>query len=137
MWVADRDQNGAVSSSEQSANITQAIIWAGTKIDAAVVDQVEITAARASGNLHLKHLCKDLAVWYALTQGARETPADSVLIAMNMALKELDRIANGGKIPGFTYPVPVNAIAVSRTPKVVNWKRCCGGNCGSRLRVSR
>ncbi len=133
MWVADRDQNGAVSAAEQAQNISEAIVWAGTKIDAAIVNRVNSVTARASGNLYLRHLCKDLAVWYALTPGGRETPSDSVMLAFKMALMELERLAGGGDIPGYVYPVPINSLAVTRTPKVKNWSTCCGGNCGTRI----
>ncbi len=127
-YVADRNDDGRVSGTESSWNISEPIAWAGAQIDGALVDSnVTIVQARASANDWLKQLCVDLAVWRCYTQGGREAPA-SVAFDFQNAWAQLQRLAGGGLIPGYPYPNPVNAITRSKTAKVSNWSTTCG--CG-------
>lgn len=117
-FVADRDQDGTVSSAELASYITSAIDWAGSVLDDALADQIEPADARSQGSTILKHLCVDLACYRATGHGGRKPP-ESIEDAYDDAMERVDRISEGRKVADLTYP-RTRGGHESRMPRALN-----------------
>lgn len=116
-WVADRDRNGTVSDAETTAYLTSCIQRGGNMVDGYICRQVNPTSARGTSNTWLRDRCVDIATYYACGIGGRSVK-DSIAKVKDEAIAELQRIEDGGKIPNYPYPAPINAITTSYTPKL-------------------
>lgn len=102
-YVADRDQDGLVDTTEQAEHVTTSIQFAGRQIDYAICDQTETSTARASGNGFLKDLAIDLAAERCCGIGGGEIPA-AMQAAADYARVVLGEVKRGRRIPDYTYP---------------------------------
>ncbi len=122
--LLDVDLDGIVENNEQSTYGSQALNYACSLIDFAICGQVKPEMARTTGNIWLKDRCIDLAVWRLMGYGGRDIPV-SVQQAYEHTLQMLAQVKDGDKIPGYTYPTPINSEKVQRGARVVNvWGGC-------------
>lgn len=117
-WAITKSGDVSISAS-QLATTTSAIVWATNRINAAICNQVEPEKAEASGNAYLKDIAVDLACYRVAGTGGRSVPK-TLVDAYTAALDQLDRLQDGAQIPSFDYPAPMNAVRVSRGPRVRN-----------------
>ncbi len=119
-FVGDRNNDGVVDASEWAAYIDTAIIYAGNIIDAALTEFIHPAQARGAANAWLLDRAVDLAAVRAVSQGGRDVPPQ-LLADCNFALAELERIRQGGRVPGLVYPVPPYGFGESaRLPRACN-----------------
>ena len=126
-YVADRDGDGEMSDVEEGDFITPAIQYAGNIIDGYLAGQVEVGAARGSGNAWLRDRAIDIAVYQAAICGGGQA-TKSIEDLKDFSLSQLQRVTEGMRIPGYAYPSPVNSAYVNHAPKVANF----GGGRGRR-----
>jgi hypothetical protein len=119
-FVADRNQDGAVSTDEVAAYITTAIAYAGNLIDAALTEFLAPALARGSGNGWLKDRGVDIAAFRAAGQGGDSVPP-RLTEDFEFTMRELDRIRGGARVPGLVYPTPPQGHGLStRIPRAIN-----------------
>lgn len=114
-YVADRDHDGVVSSTE-SGEVDAAIAWAGRKIDYALAPKIEPADARAQANDHLNDLCLDLSIYRLFTNGGDDAP-QSIVDAFAAAEEQLRRIKGGEGVPGLEIVPPWNATTGGKVPR--------------------
>jgi|GEM_PF-3193608 len=119
-FVADRNQDGTVSSAESTAYIDSAIEYAGNLIDAALTQFVEPALARAARNTWLRDRAIDIAAYRAAGHGGDAIPP-RLVADFEFALRELDRIRAGARVPGLVYPTPPGGPGrTTRLPRAIN-----------------
>jgi hypothetical protein len=105
-WVAARSGDGTPSPDEVAAYITTGIQYAGNLIDEALAEKAVVGYFRNADNAWLRDRCVDVAVWWCMSVGGREVPAD-VVEAKNDALQRLKDVHdNDLRVPGLVYPPP-------------------------------
>ena len=105
LLMGDDDDSGALSAGEIAAAITPGIEWAGSEIDYALVNRqpaYDSAAARGAGNVFLRNIAIDLAVWHIVSNGGRDIP-DSMQAAYERAVTKLDGIREEAQlVPGLS-----------------------------------
>lgn len=118
-YVADRNRDGVVDSTESAGYLGSAVEYAGNIVDGYLAEQLTPSIARSQANAWLRDRAVDIAAWRAAGHGGRPVPK-TLTDACDKALAELQGIREGKRIPGFTYPGPANARTLTKTPKVAN-----------------
>lgn len=121
-FIADSDNDGDVEAGETTASVTTAIAYAGQIVDGYICGAIEPEVARGAGNAWLQDRCLDIAAYRAAGHGGRDIQ-ESFEIAHDQSIELLKGIQEGGLIPGFPYPAPVNAPYTRRLPQMANWNR--------------
>lgn len=119
-FFADDDFDGNVDSLEVADNVTTSNTWAGALVDEAICEFCDPSIARGQSNDWLKGRHLDLAAYRLSTIGGGDE-IGSLKSAYEEAIKALDRVRDGQKIPGLIYGYPaVNAAQSHRFPFAVN-----------------
>lgn len=115
-WIVDRDRDGGENSTE-TGEINGAIERAGFVVDhVAQYKGMTPTALRAASNSALKYVCLAIATWELWTNGG-DDPPESVTIAYQEALKQIERYKGGEDIPGLTRQYPLDSTKSSKVPR--------------------
>lgn len=115
-WIADRDRDGQNNATELG-EINAAIERSGLVVDhIAQYKGMTPGELRGAANSALKYVCLALAVWELWTNGG-DDPTESVTVAYQEALKQIDRYKAGEDIPGLVRQYPKESFKSSKVPR--------------------
>lgn len=120
LYVADRDNSGSASGTEETKYITPSIQYAGNLIDGYLAKQFGGDLPRGDGNQWLRDRAIDIAAAQCVLVGGGKIPED-MAAAMKLSIEMLKQVASGDmRVPGLEYPSPINAKWITRTPAIAN-----------------
>lgn len=119
LYLADRDNDGQLTSTEYDQFITPSVVYAGYELDFYVSEVCEPAHARGSGNRWLADRGLAIAVQHFCGIGGN-SPPEEVVNRATRARELLDRIKAGERIPNLIYPESARSRRSTRIPRIRN-----------------
>lgn len=115
-FVANRNRDSLTSDTEKEDTLDEGLRVASNRIDAALIGQIDVAIARSQACDVLSDICVDLAAAYCAGLGGRTVP-ESLKDSKTDAESLLQRFEAGFRVPGLTYPTPINTEYTHRLPR--------------------